>query len=192
MPEWKIHVTCCTHATVKCLVRGTYQMHGENHGRPSYRNDELVNGRGAMLYYWDERDGAGFCGWWFGEFIGGNFVWAYHSDASAPLPPMSGWKVPFAGPVDATLRLAYYDPQAAMAPASVQSRETWCCEADPAPTVLQNSKSYFRRQDQPKETSQQRNDRRRESTLKKAASGSAEDDWRVRKAPRVIPPPQKI
>ena len=25
-----------------------------------------VNGLDVMLYYWDERDGPDFCGWWFG------------------------------------------------------------------------------------------------------------------------------
>ena len=25
-----------------------------------------VNGLDVMLYFWDDRDGPDFCGWWFG------------------------------------------------------------------------------------------------------------------------------
>ena len=88
----------------------------------------------------DDRDGPDFCGWWFGPKVpafllllaasrralrsgqvGGDQVWAYHSE-KAPTPPLSGWKarptascrlpespplreVPYDGPVDNTFIL---------------------------------------------------------------------------------------
>merc|ERR1712066_849785 len=95
-------VTGCTHATVGGIVRGTYQLEGENHGKPTYKKDGQVNGLDVMTYYWDERDGPGFCGWWFGPKVGGDQVWAYHSEKNASMPPQTGWKVPYDGPVDST------------------------------------------------------------------------------------------
>merc|ERR1719247_1779762 len=100
-------VTGCTHATVGGIVRGTFQLHGENHGKPTYKKDGQVNGLDVMSYYWDERDGPGFCGWWFGPKVGGDQVWAYHTDKQATMPPQTGWKVPYDGPVDATFNIAY-------------------------------------------------------------------------------------
>ena len=51
------------------------------------------NGLDVQLYYWDDRDGASFCGWWFGPKVGGDQVWAYHPSSSATTPPKTGWKV---------------------------------------------------------------------------------------------------
>ena len=47
-----------------------------------------------QLYYWDDRDGASFCGWWFGPKVGGDQVWAYHPSNTATTPPKTGWKAP--------------------------------------------------------------------------------------------------
>eukprot|EP00913_Durusdinium_trenchii_P001143 g1051.t1 len=63
-----------------------------------------VNGLDVMLYFWDDRDGPDFCGWWFGPKVGGDQVWAYHPE-KAPTPPLSGWKVPYDGDVDNTFIL---------------------------------------------------------------------------------------
>merc|ERR1719247_1284426 len=100
-------VTGCTHATVGGIVRGSFQLVGENHGKPTYKKDGQVNGLDVMSYYWDERDGPGFCGWWFGPKVGGDQVWAYHTDKNAAMPPQTGWKVPYDGPVDPTFVISY-------------------------------------------------------------------------------------
>jgi len=105
-------VTGCTHATVGGIVRGSFQLVGENHGKPAYKKDGQVNGLDVMTYYWDERDGPGFCGWWFGPKVGGDQVWAYHADKNAAMPPQSGWKVPYDGPVDTTFQIQYKPKQA--------------------------------------------------------------------------------
>merc|ERR1719305_457835 len=59
-----IVVTGCTHGTVGPIIRGNFILAGENHGKPCYKKDTQVNGLDVMTYFWDERDGVGFCGWW--------------------------------------------------------------------------------------------------------------------------------
>merc|ERR1712060_312950 len=66
----------------------------------------MGNGLDVMLYYWDDRDGPNFCGWWFGPKVGGDQVWAYHPDKDSLIPPGNGWKVPYDGPTDPTFTLA--------------------------------------------------------------------------------------
>eukprot|EP00913_Durusdinium_trenchii_P019952 g18753.t1 len=46
----------------------------------------------VFLYFWDNRDGADFSGWWFGDQVGGTQVWA-RNPSPGPLPPRTGWKV---------------------------------------------------------------------------------------------------
>jgi len=55
----------------------------------------------VLVYYWDDRDGPNFCGWWFGPKVGGDQVWAYNSERGMA-PPTTGWRVPYDGPVDMT------------------------------------------------------------------------------------------
>ena len=49
-----------------------------------------------ILYYWDERDGVAFSGWWFGDSVGGRQVWAGHP-SFAMTPPSPGLKVSWCG-----------------------------------------------------------------------------------------------
>jgi len=103
--EAHIQVSGCTHATVGPIVRGNFTLNGQNHGKPTYKKDSQVNGLDVQLYFWDERDGPNFCGWWFGPKVGGDQVWAYHPSKVAT-PPKSGWKVPYDGPIDTTFALS--------------------------------------------------------------------------------------
>ncbi|CAJ1426140.1 unnamed protein product [Effrenium voratum] len=95
-------VAGCADATVGNIVRGTFNLQTENHGRPVYKKNEPVANNptlDVLIYFWDERDGANFCGWWFGPKVGGDQVWAYNSERSAT-PPSTGWRVPYDGAVD--------------------------------------------------------------------------------------------
>mmetsp|Transcript_80861 Transcript_80861/g.193928 ORF Transcript_80861/g.193928 Transcript_80861/m.193928 type:complete len:935 (+) Transcript_80861:94-2898(+) len=96
----QISVSGCTHVSVGPIVRGNYSVDGSNHNKPAYRKEQKVSGLDVMLYYWDERDGPNFCGWWFGPKVGGDQVWAYHPSRQSLTPPTKGWKVPYDGPVD--------------------------------------------------------------------------------------------
>merc|ERR1719235_1766189 len=100
-------VTGCSHATVGGIVRGNFFPSAENHERVVYKKDTQVNGLDVMIYFWDERDGAGFCGWWFGPKVGGDQVWAYHPDKTQQMPPQGGWKVPYDGGVDPSFGIQY-------------------------------------------------------------------------------------
>merc|ERR1711981_1021400 len=52
----------------------------------------------VYLYYLDNRDGADFSGWWFGDKVGGSQVWS-RVEKSDQLPPKSGWRIPWDGDV---------------------------------------------------------------------------------------------
>jgi len=95
-------VSGCKDKTVKKIVRGNFTLMGENHGRPTYKRDEPFNDLDVMIYYWDDRDGKDFSGWWFGPKVGGDQVWAYQP-VKDKTPPLSGWKVPYDGSVDKSL-----------------------------------------------------------------------------------------
>lgn len=79
---------------------GDYAERGENHGKKCYEKLQKIPGHEEMkvfLYYWDNRDGADFAGWWFGNEVGGSQVWA-RCISHAPQPPRAGWKIPWDSP----------------------------------------------------------------------------------------------
>lgn len=57
-----------------------------------------------LLYYWDDRDGQAYSGWWFGRQLGGQQVWG-HCNSHAQTPPADNWKIPWDGPVEESLRV---------------------------------------------------------------------------------------
>eukprot|EP00747_Dinoflagellata_sp_TGD_P121339 gnl/TRDRNA2_/TRDRNA2_173407_c3_seq2.p1 gnl/TRDRNA2_/TRDRNA2_173407_c3~~gnl/TRDRNA2_/TRDRNA2_173407_c3_seq2.p1 ORF type:complete len:961 (+),score=245.48 gnl/TRDRNA2_/TRDRNA2_173407_c3_seq2:176-2884(+) len=82
---------------------------GVNHGRKIYKNTtnriagQAPNGGvDVFMYYWDNRDGPSFEGWWFGNQVGGTQVWS-HSKDQGMSPPVSGWQIPWDGGVCPTL-----------------------------------------------------------------------------------------
>eukprot|EP00747_Dinoflagellata_sp_TGD_P197729 gnl/TRDRNA2_/TRDRNA2_69467_c0_seq1.p1 gnl/TRDRNA2_/TRDRNA2_69467_c0~~gnl/TRDRNA2_/TRDRNA2_69467_c0_seq1.p1 ORF type:complete len:938 (-),score=322.79 gnl/TRDRNA2_/TRDRNA2_69467_c0_seq1:66-2777(-) len=101
-----VNVTGCKNVTVGNIIKGSYSVTGSNHGKPVYKKD--AGGSAVVLiYFWDERDGAAFSGWWFGPKVGGDQVWAYNgSGAGAAAPPVAGWQVPWDGPVDDTVKVS--------------------------------------------------------------------------------------
>jgi len=101
----QISLIGCKDQVVGPVIRGEYTMSSLNHGKPVYRRDAHVNGLQVMIYYWDERDGAGSAGWWIGPKVGSEQVWAHNAATGTKTPPASGWKVPHTGPVDTTMQL---------------------------------------------------------------------------------------
>jgi len=76
---------------------GKYAEKGMNHGRKYYQKMDKIPGHDGIkvfLYYWDNRDGADFMGWWFGDQLGGSQVWA-RCPTHGPAPPRVGWKIPW-------------------------------------------------------------------------------------------------
>lgn len=84
---------------------GTYAEMGTNHGRKFFKRVTPADGvdtTTVFLYYWDNRDGADFGGWWFGDQVGGAQVWS-RCEQAEQLPPNSGWRIPWDGPVQKDL-----------------------------------------------------------------------------------------
>jgi len=98
-------VSGCQHSLVGPIVTGTYAYCSQNHGKPTYKKTEQVNGVDVLLYFWDQRDGPMFWGWWFGPVVGGDRVWAYNSDRHSSQPPRCGWQVPFDAIPDPTMEV---------------------------------------------------------------------------------------
>ena len=42
---------------------------------PNFPNSQVT----VLIYYWDDRDGSSFSGWWIGPKVGGDQVWS-HAD----------------------------------------------------------------------------------------------------------------
>jgi len=106
---------------IQTLV-GDYADRGANHGKRFYQKLQKIPGHEEIkvfLYYWDNRDGADFSGWWFGDQVGGTQVWARCS-ANTPTPPKVGWKVPWDSPTakPGLLSVDPYKAAAATTPAT--------------------------------------------------------------------------
>lgn len=54
-------------------LNGLYTMGQPNHGRPMFTKpvDDIEGCFESCVYYWDDRDGAQFSGWWFAPVVGG-------------------------------------------------------------------------------------------------------------------------
>mmetsp|Transcript_26768 Transcript_26768/g.61687 ORF Transcript_26768/g.61687 Transcript_26768/m.61687 type:complete len:910 (-) Transcript_26768:14-2743(-) len=105
---WPVNlsVTGCQKQAVGATIRGTYTLHSENHGKPVYRrNEELGNGMQVFIYFWREASSPNETGWWIGSIVGGSDVWAFHPDGASKSPPNAGWRIPFDGIVDPTVRI---------------------------------------------------------------------------------------
>lgn len=119
-----ITVSGCQNVTIANIIKGSYTPNGEkSHDKPIYQKEGSFGNVSVLIYYWDERDGPNFHGWWFGPKAGGDQVWAYNGNKTSMLPPTTGWKVPWDGEVDATVHLqhgATSMPAAAAAAAAVR------------------------------------------------------------------------
>eukprot|EP00928_Gymnodinium_smaydae_P093676 TRINITY_DN7798_c0_g4_i1.p1 TRINITY_DN7798_c0_g4~~TRINITY_DN7798_c0_g4_i1.p1 ORF type:complete len:643 (-),score=134.50 TRINITY_DN7798_c0_g4_i1:194-2047(-) len=73
---------------------GQYQKTGVNHGRLVYKQLQDENTEDRYLYYWDDRDGPNYRGWWFGTAVGGTWVLSFNA-CEADVPPASGWRIPW-------------------------------------------------------------------------------------------------
>merc|ERR1711920_849199 len=85
---------------ISSTLIGDYAELGQNHGRQYYKKTQKIAGHenvSVYLYYWDQRDGADFSGWWFGDQLGGTQVWAKAS-VHTPTPPKVGWRIPWDAP----------------------------------------------------------------------------------------------
>lgn len=109
-PPQLLHLSGCQSPVVASIIMGCYSMQGINHERPVYRKHGISGTPDVVIFFWDERDGTRWCGWWLGPKIGWDHPgWARHQDRTARTPPMAGWQVPAYGPMDETMRLSYVE-----------------------------------------------------------------------------------
>ena len=86
------------------VIAGRYQESGSGtyHGKPVFRKPLFNDGEDwagrfqkstdIFIYvHIDSEDGFG--GWWVGDEVGGDMVWALHDDTTCMLPPNRGWTV---------------------------------------------------------------------------------------------------
>ena len=112
MSKSALDVAGCTHPDVRDLINGIYEQkevdpEWENHGKPTFVK---YRSKDAVIYYWDERDGRQFSGWWIGPTFGGHVVWSYNPNQFTQFPPSVGWKVPSDGNLDETLVINLIPP----------------------------------------------------------------------------------
>lgn len=76
-------------------IIGEYSEDGVDHGRPSFKKKTRANGGiDVFVYYWDERDGEAWNGWWFANKVGGDQILVRNGSAEAK-PPADGWTIPW-------------------------------------------------------------------------------------------------
>jgi len=98
---------CTNHFASRILVGKYVKQRKLNHGKPVYRKQGEPGSAKVVLFFWDERDGEHWTGWWLGPSMGFDHPgWARHEEKSAPLPPCTGWRVPPMGPVDVRLTIS--------------------------------------------------------------------------------------
>ncbi|CAL1138553.1 unnamed protein product [Cladocopium goreaui] len=83
-------------------ANGAYAIRGEHHGRPVFQR---IGSKGPFIYFWDDRDGESWCGWWLGPILGGAEVWGYHPKEDM-MPPEYGWRSPWHGEDSKVIRMS--------------------------------------------------------------------------------------
>ena len=73
------------------VVSCAYKCVDINHKKPVFMKIASAPSFNIYLNYWDERDGEAMRGWWFGDRVGSDSVWARHC-GDTPLPPASHWQ----------------------------------------------------------------------------------------------------
>jgi len=100
-----IVISGCADATISSVLKGSYSYSSTNHGRPVFLKDHAPKDLDVLIYYWDERDGDEFCGWWISPALACDHVWAHHPSRSALSPPGTAWSVPHNEAVDSSFNL---------------------------------------------------------------------------------------
>ena len=98
---------CQEDQIISDAIRGTYAAKSWHHGKPLYQKVEGSDK--VFIYFWDDRDGEWFHGWWFSSGkVGGHFH-AYnctHLDPEDLTVPTSGWKgSPWTADINWTLNI---------------------------------------------------------------------------------------
>eukprot|EP00927_Polykrikos_kofoidii_P070878 TRINITY_DN67256_c0_g1_i1.p1 TRINITY_DN67256_c0_g1~~TRINITY_DN67256_c0_g1_i1.p1 ORF type:complete len:874 (-),score=115.09 TRINITY_DN67256_c0_g1_i1:225-2756(-) len=86
-------------------LTGTFALSGFNHERKVYKKEPIedeAESSDVFIYFWEDKACPLLTGWWFGSAVGGDGTWAFCA-SFADCPPVSGWKIPYDGPVRESL-----------------------------------------------------------------------------------------
>eukprot|EP00928_Gymnodinium_smaydae_P037893 TRINITY_DN2624_c0_g1_i1.p1 TRINITY_DN2624_c0_g1~~TRINITY_DN2624_c0_g1_i1.p1 ORF type:complete len:963 (-),score=198.57 TRINITY_DN2624_c0_g1_i1:165-2999(-) len=164
----------CQNPTVAKLISGNYKPHGSNHDQPIYKK-ETADDVSVLIYYWDQRDGPTFSGWWFGPKVGGDQVWAYNPEKGSGGPPSAGWRVPWDGQVDHSLKLGAGAAQSySQPPSHAQSY----AQPSHAQSYAQPSHAQMQRQQEDDRWKRQAEQKRRDEEAAKRRKQEQEEEAR--------------
>lgn len=94
------------------VTNGKWKYVKHNHDRPVYEkmNWQQTVGVPVLIYYWDDRDGPSFSGWWIGyNMVGSEEILGFNRSHDS-MPPREGWKVPWKSSPDRSIKLEPVDP----------------------------------------------------------------------------------
>ncbi len=95
--EFCLRVDETSHPDVAKYTNGTFVVAGEHHCRPYYTKVQCNHNITPIIYYYDDRDGAEYQGWWLSPKLEGDLAWSF-CPTSSSTPPATGWQVPWDGP----------------------------------------------------------------------------------------------
>ena len=80
-------------------IDGEYEHQDCNHGKPMFKRivTDMGGNSQMVMYYWDDRDGHMYQGWWIGPSAGDEWAWAFNGASAAHMPPAHGWIMPQTG-----------------------------------------------------------------------------------------------
>lgn len=97
------------------LLQGLYKYEGEFLDKEFFLKDDPGGDRSKQVkvYYWDDRQGAEFEGWWFGRETDRTATYAFNpskDDAFKAMPPPTGWQLPMGAAEDETFKVLMVQP----------------------------------------------------------------------------------
>eukprot|EP00746_Dinoflagellata_sp_MGD_P140290 gnl/MRDRNA2_/MRDRNA2_73566_c0_seq3.p1 gnl/MRDRNA2_/MRDRNA2_73566_c0~~gnl/MRDRNA2_/MRDRNA2_73566_c0_seq3.p1 ORF type:complete len:766 (-),score=156.83 gnl/MRDRNA2_/MRDRNA2_73566_c0_seq3:63-2360(-) len=93
------------------LINGKWMYVEDNHNRPVYEKVDWQQTVDVplLMYFWDDRDGPSFSGWWIGyNTVGSQEILGFNRSRDF-LPPRDGWKVPWKSNPDRSISLEPLD-----------------------------------------------------------------------------------
>jgi len=135
--EARISVSGGADKDVRVMNEGSYSLAGSNSGRNVFkkvphRSSSLGADDMTFIYYWEDKEDLESTGWWMGSAVGGDTVTAFNTSTSFKCPTY-GWRVPFDGDVDPTIKLEHLPSQGGLA--SVLSQGVSSAAPAPAPAL---------------------------------------------------------
>jgi len=104
--EARVRVSGGLDEEASSMNSGLYVLSGSHMKRDVYHKIRSGpdNGEVSNIYFWEEPGDADSTGWWMGPEVGGDQATAYNASTSLACPT-TGWRAPFDGPVDPSIKV---------------------------------------------------------------------------------------